>query len=246
MKPIISVVMPTYNNSIYIKKAIDSVINQKVDYELLIIDDASTDNTYEVVKPYLSDRIKYIRNSKNMGVAYTRNVGIQLAVGKYVAFLDSDDWWKKDKLKEQLKILEDKNCIFCYTARELFNEDGIKLNKIIWVPRILNYKQLLKTNYIPCSSVVLRADIAKNIQVRHDEFHEDYLMWLRILKIYGKVYGINKPYLNTRLTRNGKSRHKLKTIKMTYGVYRCLGLNRIKSIYYLINHMIRSFMKYVK
>ena len=65
MKPIISVVMPTYNNSIYIKKAIDSVINQKVDYELLIIDDASTDNTYEVVKPYLSDRIKYIRNSKN-------------------------------------------------------------------------------------------------------------------------------------------------------------------------------------
>lgn len=245
MSPIVSVIMPTYNNGKYIENAIESVINQNIDYELLIIDDDSTDDTQKRVQKYLSNQIFYIRNQQNLGVAESRNIGINLAKGKYIAFLDSDDWWKERKIINQIRIIEENKGVLCYTARELFSEKGVKKKKTISVPNTITYSQLLKTNYIACSSVLVRRDIVKKFKMEHDEFHEDYLMWLRILRKYGLAYGLNYPYLNTRLTSDGKSRNKLKTFKMTYGVYRCLGINKIKSIYCVGRHIINSLIRYL-
>lgn len=244
MSPIVSVIIPSYNHGIYIKKAIDSVLEQEIACEIIIIDDASDDNTYDLVKPYISNRVQYIKNIKNMGVAASRNIGIEQAKGKYIAFLDSDDWWKKGKLKAQVKVLEQNKGFLSYTARELFSENSKLNHKIISVPNEVSYSQLLKTNFIACSSVVVRTEIAKKVRMEHDEFHEDYLMWLKILKQYGGAYGVNYPYLNTRLTINGKSRDKRKTFRMTYGVYRCLGINKVVALYYVINHIIRSVFRY--
>lgn len=246
MTPIVSVIMPTYNNAFYIKQAIESVIYQNVDYELFIVDDASTDNTYEVVKPYLSEKIIYIRNDKNIGVAQTRNIGIQLATGKYVAFLDSDDWWKHGKLKSQIKVMEQTNIVLCYTWRELYSEQGNSYNKVIKSPCKVNFKMLLKNNIIACSSVIIRSNVAKEFPMEHDEFHEDYLTWLRVVLKYGYAIGIDKPYLNSRMTVKGKSRNKMKTLKMTYGVYQCLHLNPFLCIYYTGSHIIRSAMRYLR
>lgn len=245
MSPVVSVIMPTYNNATYIKKAIDSVIYQQIDYELIIIDDASIDNTYKIVEPYLSEEIKYIRNDNNRGVAETRNRGIKLARGKYIAFLDADDWWKPEKLRNQIKKMEESNIVLSYTWRELYSEKEISYNKIIKSPLEIDYKNLLKNNVIACSSVVVRNDVAKEFLMEHDEFHEDYLTWLKILSKYHKAVGIDKAYLNSRITKDGKSRNKIKTFKMTYGVYRCLKLNRVLCTYYTLNHIIRSTLRYL-
>lgn len=246
MSPTVSVIMPTYNNSIYIKKAIESVIYQDVDCELLIIDDASCDNTFEIVEPYLSDKILYIKNKCNQGVAATRNRGIQLAKGKYIAFLDSDDWWKYGKLKVQVEKIQESNAVLCYTWRELFSETGEPYNKIVKSPSKVNYNMLLKNNSIACSSVLIESVVAKEILMEHDELHEDYLMWLKVLRKYGEAVGIEKAYLNSRMTLKGKSRNKLKTFKMTYGVYRCLEIKKILCLYYTLNHVVRSIFRYIR
>ena len=106
IKPIISVIMPAYQAADYINQAISSVLNQtcKETWELLIIDDGSTDQTAEIVRMYAKDpRIRYLCRKKNKGVAAARNLGIQKARGAYVAFLDADDWWDADKLKMQME-----------------------------------------------------------------------------------------------------------------------------------------------
>lgn len=106
-KPLVSVVMPVYNGEKYIQRAVDSVFEQKVSLELIVIDDCSVDGTEKVMDKYKSrGEVRYFRNKTNIGVSGSRNRGVREAKGIYVAFLDADDWWEKDKLKKQLILLE--------------------------------------------------------------------------------------------------------------------------------------------
>lgn len=243
----VSVIMPVYNAQAYVGQAIESVLKQQVEMELIIIDDASTDKTIDILKKYKGDkRVFIITNKKNMGVCKSRNVGTAMAKGEYIAFLDADDWWDETKLKKQLQLMKEKQCDFCYTGRELYKEDGTTTGKVIEVPERLDFKKLLCTNYIPCSSVLLKAKIAKEIPMEHDEIHEDYLAWLRMIQKCGYAYGINQPLLKSRLTENGKSRKKRRTFKMTYGVYRYIGNKPYKAVYYTTRHLYHSFFRYFK
>ncbi len=141
-KVVVSVVMPAYNCEKYIAQAIASVLKQNVSLELLIIDDASTDGTRKQIEPYLSDeRIIYTVNEKNCGVAVSRNRGVSMARGKYIAFLDADDYWTEDKLERQLALMEEKQAVLSSTARELMNERGELSGKIISVPNEITYRQ---------------------------------------------------------------------------------------------------------
>lgn len=240
----ISVIMPTFNCEKYIEEAILSVLKQDVNWELIIIDDASFDKTFEKVQPYLTDkRIQYVRLSKNQGVSHARNVGVQLAKGEYLAYLDADDWWKPEKLEKQLKLMQE-GFVLCYTGRQLYRQDGSDTGKRIFAPKYLTFQELLKTNQIACSSVMVKREVFETFCWEHDEVHEDYLLWLKILKKYGKAKGIQEPLLCTRLTESGKSRKKRKTIKMTYGVYRLMGIGRGKSCWYVGSHLIRSISRY--
>lgn len=244
---IVSVIIPVFNGKKYIEDAIRSVFKQAVKTEIIVIDDASSDGTEIILHPYIiTNKIIYIRNDKNLGVAYSRNKGIQTANGDYIAFLDCDDWWQEEKLRKQINLLKDTNVPFCYTGRELFNEQASSLRQFIRAPLKVTYNELLYTNVIACSSVVIRREIALEFPMVHDELHEDYIMWLLVLKKYGFAVGINEPLLKTRLTKSGKSRNKLKTFYMTFGVYRYVGINRFISIYYTINHVIRSGLRYLK
>lgn len=244
----VSVIIPTYNCEKYLTCAVESVSRQKVDLEIILVDDASADRTEELVKK-LKERvtcpIRYIRNARNLGVSYSRNRGLEVAEGKYIAWLDADDWWDYCKLQKQLYCMKKENSILCYTGRELYKERGYSTGKIIPVKEVLTYQELLHHNSIACSSVLLRAEVAKEFPMEHDEIHEDYLTWLRILEKYQKACGINEPLLKTRLTANGKSRKKWKTFQMTYGVFRCLGMGKLQSIYYMGNHVVRSGIKYL-
>ena len=154
----VSVVMPAYNCEKYIAKAIDSVLEQKVNLELIIINDCSKDNVDDVVNKYIDDpRVKYIHNKENLGVARSRNKGVYMAEGRYIAFLDSDDWWTSDKLEKQLKLMDETDAVMSSTARELMTASGESTGRIIEVPKKVGYKKLLYGNIINCSSVMIRS-----------------------------------------------------------------------------------------
>ena len=243
--PIVSVIMPAYNCAQFIQKAINSVLIQDVPLELIIINDCSTDDTETVIMKNLpNSTIRYIKNKTNMGVARTRNKGVRYAKGKYVAFLDSDDWWENGKLKKQLELLDKTGMVLCSTGRRLVDYSGKSLNKIIPVKEVITYSMLLGYNSINCSSVLVRREAARAFPMEHDDSHEDYLAWLKILKHYGPAAGINRPYLKYRLTEEGKSRNKWKSAAMTYRVYRYMGYHPLKSAVFFISYALHGIWKY--
>lgn len=241
----VSVVMPAYNCEKYIGQAIESVLQQEVSLELIIINDCSKDNVDKVVEKYLSDeRVKYIHNKKNLGVAKTRNKGVELAQGKYIAFLDSDDWWTKDKLKKQLDLMRDNNVVISSTARELMTAKGQTTGRIIEVPNVVSFKKLLYGNLINCSSVLVKSDIMKQYEMICDDAHEDYITWLCILRDHGNAAMVNEPLLKYRLSEDGKSRNKFKSAKMHYMSLRYMGYGRLRSFYYFIAYGYNGLKKH--
>ena len=244
-KPLVSVIMPAYNSEKYIGKAVESVLAQNVPLELLVIDDGSSDGTELAVMKYMdSGSIRYIRNERNTGAAGSRNRGVREARGKYIAFLDADDWWEEGKLEAQTEIMELTGCDICSTGRELMRPDGHTTGKYIPVKERITYRELLKHNSINCSSVLLRREDAFAFPMEHDDSHEDYITWLRILKRGGFAAGINKPYLKYRLSEGGKSRNKLKSAAMTYQVYRYVGYGRLKSLIFFVSYAFHGMWKY--
>lgn len=253
----VSVIIPAYNCEKYIGQAIDSVMKQtiKEDIEVIVIDDASKDGTRQSVQSYmnqyanmdLSDSIRsisYHSNGKNMGVAEARNAGIRAAQGEYIAFLDADDWWESDKLEKEMTLMHQKDAIFVYSGRELMNPDGSSTGKIIGVPQKASYNSLLRTNYIPCSSVLIKTEAAREFYMCHDELHEDYILWLKVLKKYNSAYGINEPLLKSRMSAGGKSRNKLKSAKMHYGVYKYMGISKGKALWLFLCYAVNGVKKY--
>ena len=244
-QPLVSVVMPVYNGAAYIKKAVDSVYAQDVPLELLVIDDCSTDNTKEILDSY-GDKsgCRYFRNNRNLGAAGSRNLGVREAKGEHIAFLDADDWWAEGKLREQLELLRQTGSVLCSTGRELMNPDGTSAGKYIPVKAAVTYRDLLAHNSINCSSVLVKREAVLRFPMEHDDSHEDYLTWLKILKHYGPAAGINKPYLKYRLTENSKSRNKGKSAVMTYRVYRYMGYNILQSAVFFVSYALHGLWKY--
>lgn len=242
---LVSVIMPVYNGEKYIGQAIESVLKQKVSLELIIIDDCSTDGTIKVVNEYLKyNRVSFLPNEKNLGVAASRNKGMEAAKGKYIAFLDSDDYWTEDKLEKQIALMEEKQAVLSSTGRELIDEEGNSTGKIIGIRKEVNYRELLKGNVLNTSGVMVLSEVAKKYPMVQDHLHEDYIMWLSILKDYDTAYGINEPLLKYRVMKGTKSANKLKSAKMTFGVYRYMGLNLIQACYYFCFYAVKGVLKY--
>lgn len=246
-KPIISVIIPVYNCASFINRTIESVLHQDIPLEIIVVDDCSEDGIDNVMENYKNfENIIYFKNEINKGVSITRNIGVELARGKYIAYLDADDWWADGKIKKQIDLMEKNNAVLSYTGRQLVTHDGIITDKYIHVPRSVNYNKLLYHNCIACSSVIVLSEVAKENPMSYDNYHEDYITWLTILKKHGQAYGIDEPLLMYRLNNLGKSSNKIKSAKMTYGVYRVLGYDRIKAFFYMISHVIHGVIKYSK
>lgn len=260
---LVSVVMPAHNAEKYIQRAIESVFAQQGDFqiELFVIDDASEDNTEKIVKDCVQGQrekqgdnaifgkkilteLIYLKNEHNLGVAETRNRGIREASGGYIAFLDADDWWMPQKLACQLQLMQQKEAVLSATARELMRQDGTSAGKVIAIPEKITYRMLLRTNSIPCSSVLMKTEAAREFYMSHDELHEDYILWLKVLKKYGEAYGIDEPFLKCRLSEGGKSRNKLKSAKMQFGVYRHMGFGFWRSVFYFLFYAVNGMKKY--
>lgn len=244
-KPLITVVMPAYNSEKHIKKAIDSAFDQDIDLEVIVVNDASTDGTVKVLEEYRRrDEFTLLNNENNLGVAASRNLGVDNAKGEYVAFLDADDWWEKDKLSKQLAAMEVDRTVLCSTARELVDSEGRSMGKTVEVKERITYPMMLRQNHINCSAVVVQRDVIKEFPMKHDDSHEDYITWMKILKKYQRATGVNEPLLKYRVSEESKSGSKWNSAKMMYQAHRYLGIGRVKSAFYFCLYAINGIKKY--
>ena len=165
---LISIIVPVYNSEKFIKDTIKTVEEQTYEnWELLLVNDCSTDNSKKIIEEYekKDKRIKLIDLEQNSGAAIARNTGIDRANGKYIAFLDSDDLWEKEKLEKQIKFIKKNNCVFSFTGYEFANEDGIGNGRVVTVPFKINYKQALKNTTIWTSTVIFDVEkLGKELQ----------------------------------------------------------------------------------
>ena len=253
----VSIIIPVYNAENYILDALRSALVQEVDKEIIVIDDCSTDKSLETVLSYvrehhniLMDKTRIIvrKNSRNMGVAATRNLGVGIAEGDYVAYLDADDMWTSDKLKKQLDFIEYKNSDICTTSREMIDENGESLGfSIGFENENISLKDIKRSNYINCSAVLAKKELMKKYPMKHDrDAHEDYYAWLLCLKNGAKVCNINEPLLKYRDIKGSKSHNKLKAALMTFRTYRYAGYGFISSILMMPAYMINGMKKHKK
>ena len=250
----VSVIIPVYNAKQFVCEALASAVAQTYVQEVLLIDDCSTDGSMEAVQTWLDAHsaqtegvsVRLLKNPKNIGVAETRNWGVNEAEGCYVAFLDADDRFVTGKLEKQVKLLEQTGACLCNTARVLMRPDGSLTQTVVHTPEKITLADLEKTNVINCSSVVARREVMLQFPMEHSEVHEDYLTWLRMLRTYPFAVGIDEPLLEYRLSENGKSRNKWKSAHMTYRTYRLAGYSVWKSCRMFGSYMVNGLKKYVK
>lgn len=255
----VSVIIPSYNSEKYIGETLASVCAQTYpDFEVLVMNDCSQDRTAEIVEKYAQKdpRIHLINLPGNKGVSHARNQGVRMASGEWIAFLDSDDMWTKDKLEKQLKLQEilhaKKSAIkdpeFLFTGSSFIDEDGDPLASVLHVPEHVDFSELLKQNIISCSSVLIRRSLMLKYPMPcSDQFHEDFATWLTILKNEKiEAYGLDEPLLMYRVTRQSRSGNKIKAARMTFRAYRYIGLSVMKSVQSWLVYSFRSLRKYAK
>jgi glycosyltransferase involved in cell wall biosynthesis len=221
LKPIVSIVMPCYNSSSYIQQSIDSVKNQTYDnWELIIVNDCSTDNSKEIIKSNNDARIKFIDLDVNIGVAEVRNIAIKESQGNFIAFLDSDDLWDREKLVIQINKMLAYNLDICYSAyRKIDSASNVVAKHIPVDETEITYSKLLKHNQIGFLTAIYNVDkIGKKYFIKVG--HEDFVYWLSILKQGYKAFGINQVLASYRVHSNGISANKLKSSGFTWKIYR--------------------------
>jgi teichuronic acid biosynthesis glycosyltransferase TuaG len=231
--PVCSVVIPVYNSSKTLEACLRSALTQSFcEIEIIIVDDGSTDGS-EAVYSLLAHgdpRMRCIKRESNMGVAAARNAGVAAARGEWLAFLDSDDYWKPEKLERQLELIRKSGAEFVFTAAECIGSDGQKSGRVFHVPDKADFETLLLGNVIVCSSVLIKKSLLLEYPMSHTELHEDYICWLRILKGGSPALGINEPLTVYRLSQKSKSGNKLKSAVMTWKSYGIVGIPFIKRV----------------
>lgn len=235
-QPLVSVIMPCYNMASYVSDSIKSVIAQTYPHwELLIVDDASSDETVNIIKSYAQadSRIKFAIKKQNSGISDTRNQCIQMAQGQFLAFLDADDIWHPEKLEKQLSFMLAKNIGFTYSTYDWINEDGKIMNKFINTIGNLDYKTYLRNTIIGCSTVMVNKAITGDVFVPKFRTSEDTATWLDILRKGLMAYAIDESLVSYRIRRKSASSNKIRASIDLWKVYRQHEkLPFFKAIYY--------------
>ena len=246
-KVIVSIIMPSYKSERYISEAITSVLNQSYNnWELLIIDDASPDNSNNIINKFVDNdnRVKLIKLKHNSGPAIARNKAIKIARGRYIAFLDSDDIWQPSKLEEQIKFMENNNLAFAFSAYDVINVNSIQVGSF-YPPIKITYNDMLKTSSIGCLTAIYDTETLGKLFMPEIYQKQDYGLWLEILKKVEFAKGISKPLAKYRVRDNSISSAKLRGSVYQWKIYRELEkISILKSIYYLVHYMINGLIKY--
>lgn len=246
-EPLVSIITPVYNAERFLSDTIKSVQNQTYkNWEILLIDDCSKDNSAQIIKEFqkYDNRIKYIKLKKNSGASVSRNEGIRNAKGRFIAFVDSDDIWKPEKLEIQIKYMLKENLGFTFTSYRYMKENGELTKKIAKAPSKINYNGLLKNTIIGCSTVVIDTDIVEYFEMPLVRRGQDTATWLQILRKEKYAYGIEQDLVNYRLVGESLSSNKIIALKRTWNTYRNVEkLGLLKSSYVFCFYVFNAIKK---
>lgn len=249
----VSVIVPNYNCEKFIGETISSVIAQTYsDWELLIVDDCSTDNSAEIIKEYCDrdDRIKLFVNETNSGAAASRNYAMREATGRWIAFLDSDDLWLPDKLEKQLSFMADNDYHFSYTAYEHINEQSLPLNIVVSGPKKLTKRKMFRYCYPGCLTVIYDSSDIGVIQIPDaiGNGENDYAIWLKVVKSF-PCYYLNEILSQYRVRDNSLS-HKSKKTRLMKNHYKLFRVSEkrtpLGAWFCLMRNLWYGFWKKVK
>lgn len=236
MHYLVSIITPSYNSKKFISQTIESVQAQTYqNWEMIIVDDNSSDDSINIIESYISTdkRIKLIKLKKNSGAAVARNKAIQIALGQYIAFLDSDDLWLPEKLEQQITFMKKNKIDFSFTAYELINENGKPLNISVDSKQVgsFSYHDMLrKKATLGCSTVILWRSAFSDLNMPLLRTGQDYALWLKLLKSGKKAFIVSTILTKYRITPNSISRNKVKKAKRQWQIYHeTEGLNFIQS-----------------
>lgn len=235
-----------FNSQLFIADTIRSILKQTyTQWELILIDDHSSDHTLLIVEPFITThpKIKLIKNTINQGAAVSRNKGIVAAKGSYIAFLDADDLWKPNKLQTQLEFMKTQQCEVSFSSYNLIDEQGKSLNKYVKALPVLTYKKLLKSNYIGNLTGMYHVNALGKITAPNLRKRQDWLLWLSAIKKSSKpALGIQESLACYRVRANSMSSNKMGLLKYNYWVYKKgLGFSSLKSTFYLLRFLIEHF-----
>ncbi|WP_066066891.1 teichuronic acid biosynthesis protein TuaG [Neobacillus soli] len=239
LQPLISIITPSYNASLSIEQTIESVRKQTFqNWEMIIVDDCSTDDTPEILKRYekVDERIHVIYLDQNGGAAVARNLALRHALARYVAFLDSDDCWKPEKLAKQLSFMQTNDYAFTFTGYEFITNEGVRLNKQVSAPAKVSYNAMLKNTIIGCLTVMVDRDKVGQIQMPNIRTRQDMATWLAILKKGIHAYGLNENLAEYRIGNPSISKNKWKAAKMNWFVYRKVEKLHLLKAFWCFSH----------
>lgn len=234
---LVSVVMPTYNSSKYLKESIESVLNQTYsNLELLLTDDYSTEEkTRQLLKDYMhrDPRVRIFLRPRNVGSGGARNYSIEKARGRYIAFCDSDDRWIPEKLERQVEFMQAHDCCLCYSAYLSCDGDG-KVTSIVPVPSRISLSGIMHDDKIGCLTAIYDTTQYGKFYMPSMRKRQDWAYFMKILKKCHFAYGIKEPLAYYRRTPQSISRDKAKLLKYNAKAYRVvLGFSVTKSYLYL-------------
>lgn len=256
MSALVSIITPCYNAELFIAKTIDSVLAQsETNWEMMIVDDCSTDASNEIVRSYARrhDRVKPIKLERHAGAYHARNTAIQRAKGRYIAFLDSDDIWLPNKLRTQLAFMAAHQLAFSYASYQLMDGEDNRLGVFLAAPS-LTYAALLKHCSVGCLTALYDTHKIGKVYLPNIAVGEDYALWLKILRTTtttatatatATAKGILEPLAVYRIHGNSLSANKLRAAVCRWRVYRELErLGRAKSLYYFCHYLYHGVTKY--
>ena len=222
MEDKVSVVIPVHNAEKFIKDTVESVFSQTYDnIELILCENNSTDSTKDILGEMTDSRIKVLNLTNVEDAAGARNAGVKEADGRYIAFLDADDLWQKDKLEKQIAFMKEKKAAFCFTGYEFADEDAKPMGKIVKVPENISYNEALKNTTIFTSTVVFDMSLLTKEQIEMPHIKsEDTALWWKLLRTGVVAYGLNENLVYYRRPSKSLSSNKFEAIRRIWFLYR--------------------------
>ena len=239
----VDIILPNYNSSNFIEATIRSVLNQNFkNWNLIIIDDCSDIKTKKIITKFQKDKkIKIFWMKKNRGPGYCRNYGIKNSNSKYIAFIDSDDIWQKNKLKLQINFMEKYNYDFTYTNYKTF---GLK-NKFVEPPKTFTFKEFIRNTSIGTSTMMVKRKIIKGVKFTNTEICEDYFFKCKILQKINIAYCLNIFLTKYRIRHNSLQSSKMKNLFWIWKINKNFNnFSFFQNLYSLYFISLNSFKKY--
>ena len=246
---LVSIITPSYNSSRFIVECVNSVISQTFqNWEMIIVDDCSNDNSKDIISDLSAkdERLQSIFLEENTGPAEARNIAIKQARGKYIAFLDSDDIWKRNKLEKQITFMHDNDIAFSFTSYQSISEDGKTKYSVIAAPNKMSYHSYLRNTIIGCLTVIIDKEKTGDFQMPNIRSSHDMALWLLIMRRGFSAYGLDENLAYYRIVSTSNTSKKWKAAKQVWDVYRKQEkLNILYSIYCFIGYAFNAIKKRV-